>query len=88
VHALTTAACPLPASTNRSRLAQYYYGSHQQSQHAGVQYILDSVVASLLRNSDRKFTYVEVRSVVIFRIAASARLGDRPNTTACFPPVP
>lgn len=35
---------------------EYYYGSHQQSQHAGVQYILDSVVASLLRNPDRKFT--------------------------------
>lgn len=38
---------------------QYYYGSRQSIQKAGVQYILDSVVNSLIRNKDRRFIYVE-----------------------------
>ncbi|XP_055327449.1 lysosomal alpha-mannosidase-like isoform X2 [Paramacrobiotus metropolitanus] len=38
---------------------QYYYGAKNDIQQAGVQYILDSVVASLIENSNRKFTYVE-----------------------------
>lgn len=38
---------------------QYYYGGRNNIQHAGVQYILDSVVASLAANPDRKFIYVE-----------------------------
>ena len=29
-------------------------------QHAGVQYILDSVIESLLENADRRFIYVEI----------------------------
>ena len=38
---------------------QYYYGTNNSIQHAGVQYILDSVVHTLQRNVDRKFVYVE-----------------------------
>lgn len=38
---------------------QYYYGSRIGIQRAGVQYILDSVVQSLLRNPERRFIYVE-----------------------------
>ncbi|KAM4585370.1 lysosomal alpha-mannosidase [Odontesthes bonariensis] len=38
---------------------QYFYGDHNEIQHAGVQYILDSVVDQLLKNPDRRFIYVE-----------------------------
>lgn len=38
---------------------QYYYGSHTRIQKAGVQYILDSVIQSLLRDPSRRFIYVE-----------------------------
>uniref|UniRef100_A0A3Q0SVF1 Alpha-mannosidase n=1 Tax=Amphilophus citrinellus TaxID=61819 RepID=A0A3Q0SVF1_AMPCI len=38
---------------------QYYYGDRNNIQHAGVQYILDSVVDQLLKNPDRRFIYVE-----------------------------
>ena len=38
---------------------QYYYGSNNTIQHAGVQYILDTVIAQCMLNPDRKFTYVE-----------------------------
>uniref|UniRef100_A0A8C6KDZ4 Alpha-mannosidase n=1 Tax=Nothobranchius furzeri TaxID=105023 RepID=A0A8C6KDZ4_NOTFU len=41
---------------------QYYYGGdldRNNIQHAGVQYILDSVVDQLLKNPDRRFIYVE-----------------------------
>ncbi|CAJ1052920.1 lysosomal alpha-mannosidase [Xyrichtys novacula] len=38
---------------------QYYYGDRNEIQHAGVQYILDSVVDQLLKNPDRRFIYVE-----------------------------
>ena len=38
---------------------QYYWGSNSKYQKAGVQYILDSVVNSLLQNEKRKFIYVE-----------------------------
>ncbi|KAG7274498.1 hypothetical protein CRUP_025691 [Coryphaenoides rupestris] len=38
---------------------QYYYGGRNDIQHAGVQYILDSVVQQLLQNPDRRFIYVE-----------------------------
>jgi len=39
---------------------QYYYGSNSSIQIAGVQYILDSVVASLQANPDRRFVYGEL----------------------------
>ncbi|VDL90897.1 unnamed protein product [Schistocephalus solidus] len=39
---------------------QYYYGYASMFQQAGVQYILDSVIQSLLADSTRKFTYVEM----------------------------
>ncbi|XP_021238665.1 lysosomal alpha-mannosidase-like, partial [Numida meleagris] len=39
---------------------QYYYGVHNEMQHAGVQYILDSVVAQLVANPARRFVYAEV----------------------------
>lgn len=38
---------------------QYYYGLRSDIQKAGVQYILDSVVQSLVANKERKFIYVE-----------------------------
>ena len=38
---------------------QYYYGANNSIQHAGVQYIIDTVVEQCLLNPDRKFTYVE-----------------------------
>jgi lysosomal alpha-mannosidase len=39
---------------------QYFYGARNNIQHAGVQYILDSVVRSLDQNPDRRFMYVEI----------------------------
>ncbi|KMY89554.1 lysosomal alpha-mannosidase [Drosophila simulans] len=38
---------------------QYYYGSQNKIQHAGVQYILDTVVEELLKDSSRRFIQVE-----------------------------
>ncbi|KAH8287906.1 hypothetical protein KR018_006961, partial [Drosophila ironensis] len=38
---------------------QYYYGSQNSIQHAGVQYILDTVVQELLKDSSRRFIQVE-----------------------------
>ncbi|KAF5294473.1 hypothetical protein FQR65_LT01599 [Abscondita terminalis] len=38
---------------------QYYYGSKSDIQKAGVQYILDSVLASLKHDKNRRFIYVE-----------------------------
>jgi len=38
---------------------QYYYGARDNIQRAGVQYILDSVVDELLKDTNRKFSYVE-----------------------------
>ncbi|XP_018421620.1 PREDICTED: lysosomal alpha-mannosidase [Nanorana parkeri] len=38
---------------------QYYYGGLNNIQHAGVQYILDSVVPQLLADPKRRFIYVE-----------------------------
>ncbi|XP_065090817.1 lysosomal alpha-mannosidase-like isoform X2 [Ochlerotatus camptorhynchus] len=38
---------------------QYYYGSRTLIQKAGVQYILDSVIESLLKDPSRRFIYVE-----------------------------
>ncbi|KAH8282961.1 hypothetical protein KR054_011171, partial [Drosophila jambulina] len=38
---------------------QYYYGSHNHIQPAGVQYILDTVVEELLKDSSRRFIQVE-----------------------------
>ena len=34
---------------------EYYYGANNTIQHAGVQYILDSVIAALLQNPERKY---------------------------------
>ncbi|XP_036096626.1 lysosomal alpha-mannosidase [Molossus molossus] len=39
---------------------QYFYGIHNNIQHAGVQYILDSVISSLLAEPTRRFIYVEM----------------------------
>lgn len=39
---------------------QYFYGIRNDIQHAGVQYILDSVVSELLANPERRFVYVEM----------------------------
>src|SRR5947209_127883 len=42
-----------------SLCSQYFYGANNSLQQAGVQYILDAVVESLLAHPDRKFIYVE-----------------------------
>jgi hypothetical protein len=34
---------------------EYYYGANNSIQHAGVQYIIDSVIAALLQNPERKY---------------------------------
>ena len=39
---------------------EYFYGANNSIQHAGVQYILDSVVPALELSSERKFIYVEI----------------------------
>ncbi len=38
---------------------QYYYGTNSNIQKAGVQYIIDSAINSLLQNEKRRFIYVE-----------------------------
>ncbi|KAG1658234.1 Lysosomal alpha-mannosidase [Nymphon striatum] len=38
---------------------QYFYGSRNNIQNAGVQYIIDSVIESLLKDPSRRFIYVE-----------------------------
>eukprot|EP00357_Protocruzia_adherens_P000608 CAMPEP_0115005768 /NCGR_PEP_ID=MMETSP0216-20121206/20086_1 /TAXON_ID=223996 /ORGANISM="Protocruzia adherens, Strain Boccale" /LENGTH=1013 /DNA_ID=CAMNT_0002372193 /DNA_START=50 /DNA_END=3091 /DNA_ORIENTATION=- len=39
---------------------QYFYGDKNDIQHAGVQYILDTVVRALADNPQRRFVYVEM----------------------------
>ncbi|KAK4475407.1 hypothetical protein MN116_002466 [Schistosoma mekongi] len=39
---------------------QYYYGTNNTIQRAGVQYILDSVISALAYHPKRKFTFVEI----------------------------
>lgn len=39
---------------------QYYYGDRNDIQRAGVQYTIDSVVDELLKDSSRRFIFVEV----------------------------
>nr|XP_014342916.1 PREDICTED: lysosomal alpha-mannosidase [Latimeria chalumnae] len=39
---------------------QYFYGSRNEIQHAGVQYILDSVVSQLQSDPTKRFIYVEI----------------------------
>uniref|UniRef100_S4RY66 Alpha-mannosidase n=1 Tax=Petromyzon marinus TaxID=7757 RepID=S4RY66_PETMA len=39
---------------------EYYYGEKNDIQHAGVQYILDSVIPALEQNPSRRFIYVEM----------------------------
>ncbi|XP_010327778.2 lysosomal alpha-mannosidase isoform X5 [Saimiri boliviensis] len=39
---------------------QYFYGIKNDIQHAGVQYILDSVISALLEDPTRRFIYVEI----------------------------
>ncbi|TNN12687.1 Lysosomal alpha-mannosidase [Schistosoma japonicum] len=39
---------------------QYYYGTNNTIQRAGVQYILDSVISALAYHPERKFTFVEI----------------------------
>ncbi len=39
---------------------EYYTGQNMSIQWAGVQYILDNVIQSLVLNPERKFIYVEV----------------------------
>ena len=38
---------------------QYYYGANNSIQHAGVQYIFDTVIEQCTANPDRRFTIVE-----------------------------
>jgi lysosomal alpha-mannosidase len=39
---------------------QYYYGSQQQIDSGGVQYILDNLIPALEKNPERRFVYVEI----------------------------
>ena len=39
---------------------QYYYGSANEIQDAGVGYIIDTVVTELSKNPERKFVFVEI----------------------------
>nr|XP_058950817.1 lysosomal alpha-mannosidase-like isoform X1 [Pocillopora verrucosa] len=39
---------------------EYYYGANNSIQHAGVQYILDSVIPQLTADSTKRFIYVEI----------------------------
>ncbi|XP_013402708.1 lysosomal alpha-mannosidase [Lingula anatina] len=39
---------------------QYFYGANNTIQHAGVQYILDSVVEALGKDPNKRFIYVEI----------------------------
>ncbi|XP_043940666.1 lysosomal alpha-mannosidase [Protopterus annectens] len=39
---------------------QYFYGARNNIQHAGVQYILDSVIPQLLADPAKRFIYVEI----------------------------
>ena len=39
---------------------EYYYGANNSIQHAGVQYILDSVIPQLIADSKKRFIYVEI----------------------------
>jgi len=39
---------------------QYYWGSRQDIQPAGIQYVLDSIVQSLIDNPDRRFNFAEM----------------------------
>ena len=39
---------------------QYYYGSANNIQDAGVGYIIDTVVTELSKNPERKFVFVEI----------------------------
>ena len=55
---------------------QYYYGANNTIQHAGVQYILDTVVAQCLMNPDRKFTYVEQAFFQRWYIPATSYCAD------------
>nr|XP_051691757.1 lysosomal alpha-mannosidase [Oryctolagus cuniculus] len=41
-------------------VGQYYYGVYNNLQHAGVQYILDSVISALRAEPSRRFVYVEM----------------------------
>lgn len=40
---------------------EYFSGTNQATQHASVNAILDTVVESLSKNQDRKFTFSEVK---------------------------
>ena len=39
---------------------EYFYGSNNSIQHAGVQYILDSVIPQLIADPKKRFIYVEI----------------------------
>ena len=39
---------------------EYYYGANNSIQHAGVQYILDSVIRQLVSDPSKRFIYVEI----------------------------
>ena len=57
---------------------QYYLGLNNSIYFAGVQYILDSVIESLLADSNRKFTYVEMAFFARWWDEQSDAMKDRP----------
>lgn len=54
-------SAPPPPSRSpfRKTVDQYFYGANNTIAHAGVQYILDSVVSALEEDPERKFVYAE-----------------------------
>jgi hypothetical protein len=44
---------------NKSSLL-YVYAARNKIQHAGVQYVIDSIIHALDQNPDRRFIYVEI----------------------------
>lgn len=46
---------------------EYYYGANNSIQHAGVQYILDSVIAALLQNPERKYDFILTHGTALAR---------------------
>ena len=77
---------------------QYYLGSNNTIQHAGVQYVLDSAVMELQKDPNRRFTYVEMAFFarwfydqtdktqdIVRGLVANGQL-DFVNGGACSPP--
>lgn len=59
---------------------QYYYGSNNTIQHAGVQYVISSMVLELEKDPARTFTYVEMAFFARWFYEQTADMQDRVRT--------